>query len=337
VYGKSSKSFEEVTLVFLEHGQQDALRKYLVSKLSTLPKTSIMQRMMIASWLIEVFMSKLNTLDDALSTKTEANEGLEARTAEQLDSIREEYQDFVDRYKNDLDKKTTYDIISSHGREVELLYFASCVNDNNYVLTYWIQREKWQEALSVLKKQVDPQIFYKYSTVLMANAPRDTVDILTRQSNLKPINLIPALLNYTEHTKVSITDNQAVRYLSFVVDRLGNTEAAVHNTLISIYANLPSRDESDLLSYLRRHEADPKYDADFALRICIETERVQSCVFIYSSMKQYYQAVELALKHDDIELASLVANRPEDDPTMRKKLWLAVARKVISQSTGIKP
>lgn len=48
------------------------------------------------------------------------------------------------------------------------------------------------------------------------------------------------------------------------------------------------------------------------------------------------QAVELALKHDEIELASLVADRPEQDQTLRKTLWLAVAKKVISQSDGIK-
>lgn len=48
------------------------------------------------------------------------------------------------------------------------------------------------------------------------------------------------------------------------------------------------------------------------------------------------QAVELALRHDEIDLASLVADRPEDNPALRKKLWLAVAKKVISQSDGIK-
>jgi vacuolar protein sorting-associated protein 18 len=53
-------------------------------------------------------------------------------------------------------------------------------------------------------------------------------------------------------------------------------------------------------------------------------------------MGQYVQAVDLALKHDEIELASTVADRPEADPALRKKLWLAVAKKVINQSFGIK-
>lgn len=54
-------------------------------------------------------------------------------------------------------------------------------------------------------------------------------------------------------------------------------------------------------------------------------------------MGQYLQAVEMALQHGNVELASIVANRPEDD-ALRKKLWLAVAKKVIQQSPadGIK-
>ena len=39
VYGKCSKSFEEVALTFLENGEQDALRKYLLTKLSHLKRS----------------------------------------------------------------------------------------------------------------------------------------------------------------------------------------------------------------------------------------------------------------------------------------------------------
>jgi hypothetical protein len=53
-------------------------------------------------------------------------------------------------------------------------------------------------------------------------------------------------------------------------------------------------------------------------------------------MGQYLQAVELALKHSQIDLASLIADRPDSNSALRKKLWLAVAKKVVSQSNGIK-
>jgi vacuolar protein sorting-associated protein 18 len=337
VYGKSSKPFEEVSLGFIDRDQHDALRKYLLTKLSTFKKSAIMQRVMIASWLVEVFMAKLNSLDDTIMTKAELSETLDpAQTKEQLSAVKGEYQDFVSKYKADLDRKTVYDVISSHGREEELLYFASAVNDYNYVLSYWVQRERWVEALAVLKKQTDSSVFYRYSSVLMTHAATELVEILMRHTKLDPRSLIPALLEYDRNFSGPMQQNQAVRYLLYVVNQLNSMDAAVHNTLVSMYASQKTKDESGLLEYLESQGDEPKYDQDFALRLCIQNHRVLSCVHIYTSMGQYLQAVDLALSHDEIELASIIADRPMQNKALRKKLWLAVARKVIAQSNSIK-
>lgn len=338
VWGKSSKAFEEVCLTLINKKEHDALRKYLLTQLSTYKKSATMQRIMIASWLVEVFMSKLNSLDDMVATKAELVEGNTADAKTNLEAVKSEFQDFVTKYKADLDPKTVYDIIGSHGREAELLYFAMVVNDHNFVLSYWIQREKWAEALNVLKKQTNAEVFYKYSSVLMTHVATDLVDILMRQTDLDPQKLIPALLSYNKETKTSLRQNQAVRYLSFIIANHPDPSAAVHNTLISIYASHPSASEAALLTYLESQPSSPPpYDADFALRLCIQHNRIQSCVHIYSAMGQYLQAVELALKHDDIELAAIVADRPEGNDKLRKKLWLLVAEKKIRQpGTGIK-
>ncbi|KAK2732500.1 hypothetical protein FQN55_004077 [Onygenales sp. PD_40] len=338
-WGKSSKSFEEVCLAFMDKGEQDALRKYLLTQMSTYKKSSTMQRTMIASWLVEVFMSKLNSLDDTIATKAELVEGGNTgETKDALQSVRAEFQDFVARYKSDLDPKTVYDIVGSHGREEELLYFATATNDYNFVLSYWIQREKWDEALNVLKKQTNPDVFYKYSSVLMTHAATDLIDILMRQTDLDPQKLIPALLSYNKATKVPLSQNQAIRYLNFIISNHPDPSAAVHNTLISIHASHPSSSEAALLTYLSSQPSSPPpYDADFALRLCIQHDRVQSCVHIYTTMGQHLQAVELALKHKDIELAAYVADLPEGNDKLRKKLWLLVAEKKIRQpGTGIK-
>lgn len=339
VWGKSSKSFEEVCLTFIDRGEHDALRKYLLAQLSTYKKSATMQRVMVTSWLVEVFMAKLNSLDDAVATKAELTEGTSAgEIKDQLSAVRAEFQDFVTKYKSDMDQKVVYDIISSHGREEELLFFATAINDYNFVLSYWVQREKWSEALNVLQKQTNPEVFYKYSSVLMTHAAAGLVDILMRQTNLDPEKLIPALLSYNKTANIPLSQNQAVRYLNFIIMNHPNPSAAVHNTLISIHASSPSPSEAALLTYLESQPSNPPpYDADFALRLCIQHQRVQSCVHIYSAMGQYLQAVELALKHNDIELAAIVADRPEGNDKLRKKLWLLVAEKKIRQpGTGIK-
>ncbi|KAL3474502.1 Pep3/Vps18/deep orange family-domain-containing protein [Aspergillus californicus] len=339
VWGKSSKGFEEVCLTLIRGGQHDALRKYLLSQLSVYKKSSSMQRIMVASWLIEVFMTKLNSLDDNITTKAELAEGASTEEIEnELKTVRTEFQEFVTKYKTDLDQKTVYDIISSHGREKELLFFATVINDHNYVLSYWIQRENWSEALNILQRQSEPEVFYKHSSVLMTHAATGLVEILMRQTNLEPEKLIPGLLNYNNTVSVSLVQNQAVRYLNFIIVNHPKPSAAVHNTLISIHASSHSMSEAGLLTYLQSQPSTPPpYDADFALRLCIQHQRVQSCIHIYSAMGQYLQAVELALEHEDIEMAAIIADRPEGNNKLRKKLWLLVAEKRIRQpGTGIK-
>lgn len=337
VWGKSSKAFEEVCLTLIDNGQEDALRKYLLAKLSTYKKTWITQRVMIATWLIQIFMAKLNSLDDMVATNAELLEHTDTEGAkDELQSTRNEYQDFVTKHKSDLDAKTVYEVIGSHDREEELLFFANAINDYNFVLSYWVQRERWSEALAVLNKQTSAETFYKYSNVLMAHVPTGLVEILMRQSNLDPQKIIPALLNYNEEAKGPLKENQAVRYLMFAINNYPECPAAVHNTLIAIMASHPSASESALLSYLESQPRPPPYDADFALRLCIQHNRVHSCVHIYSSMGQYLQAVELALEYKDIDLAAVVADRPEGNDKLRKKLWLLIAEKKIREDAGIK-
>lgn len=340
VYGRSTKPFEQVALTFIDSSESDALRKYLLTKLSTLAKAAIMQRIMVATWLVELYMSKLNILDDTITTKAELAEGMNtAESKDQLDLVRSEFQAFAAKYKADLDIKTVYEVISSHGREEELLFFASVANDYNYVLSYWIQRERWDKSLEVLKKQTNPDIFYKYGSVLMATVPGELVEILMRQNNLDPQRLIPALLNYNKIISTQEpppSPNQAIRYLNFVINTLATTDPSIHNALISILASSSSSDETALLAYLKGQSylPEPLYDADFALRLCIQHNRVQSCVHIYTSMGQYAHAVDLALKHNAVDLASQVADQSTNDAALRKKLWLKIAKVVIANSPG---
>ena len=335
VFGKSNRPFEQVALTLIDHGEQDALRKYLITKLTAYKKSSIMQRTMIASWLVEVFMSKLNSLDDTITTNAQLTERKNtADTRDELSLVRDEFQDFASRYRGDLDPETTYEVISSHGREQELLTYATAIDDYEYVLSYWVRKEKWPESLDVLKRQTNVQVFYKYSSVLMAHVARELVDILMRHTDLEPRKLIPAILNYNKDNSIPISQNQAARYLKYCISTLGSNDAALHNTLISIYASSNSVDESILLNYLASQSrlSQPSYDTDFAIRLCTQHKRIQSAVHIYSSTGQHASAVALALKHEEIELASQIANEMSDssDTASQRQLWLSIAQKVVS-------
>lgn len=351
-YGASSKPFEQVALSFIDAGHREALRKYLLAKLfSTTRKPSAMQRTMLASWLTELYMTALNTLDDSISTSiTNPPTSIQP----DLSALRAEYADFIRRAKGDLDRTTTYTLIASHGREEELITYATAISDYNYIVSYWVQRERWPAALAALMRQPDAVVVYKYSAVLLCNAPEAFTDILMRTPDLDTRKLIPALLAYTTaHATVPLKDNQAVRYLLYDINTHASAPAAVHNTLISIYAAHNTQDESALLSYLDSQTpstilstsaaasqpdsitAQLPYDADFALRLCVQHRRIRSAVHIHVTMEQPGAAVELALRHGEHQLAISVAERPEIPLPMRKSLWLAIARAVISPSADL--
>lgn len=356
--GSSSKAFENVALSFMDAKEYTALQLYLTTKLKSLSKAAHLQRTMLASWIIELYMEKLNSLDDYAAASEETQEINNVKVAtpnstvngtldrnQSLSSINGEssaviksFQDFVTANNADLDKSIVYEIISAHSRREELLFYASAINDRHFVLNYWVRLERWNEALNVLQVENDEKLYYKYSTVLLVNAPKATVDTWMRNTGLEPTKFIPAILSYMQGYRPSGTDsNQAIRYLKFCINHLKSTDAVIHNTLIALYASNPVLDEAPLVSFLEEHSSSPYYDTDFALRLCTKYNRIQASVHIYSSMDLYDEAVNLALSNNNIELASIVADRPVDDPVLRKSLWLQVARQVIvKQHNGYK-
>lgn len=335
--GQCSKSFETCSLEFMESGEFDALYIYLVAKLKSLNKSHTMQRTILTSWVIEVLMEKMNSLDDQYAAVVVAagggdDNGDDERAAikAKLNEVNKLYLKFISDYKHDLEKNTVYEIISMHSRREELLHYASTVDDGAFVLSYWIRMEEWEKALQVLRAENSTSLTYKYATVMLVNAPKATVDTWMRISDIDPAKLIPALLSYVSSYRGE-ADNQAIRYLKYAIKTLNVDDPAVHNALISIYASSKNYDEEPLMQFLQTHSSRPKFDFDFALRVCTQFDRTQCSVYIYSSMGLYEEAVKLALKKDSIELASSVADKPSNDPQLRKMLWLQVARKVISK------
>ncbi|RCH94208.1 hypothetical protein CU098_004601, partial [Rhizopus stolonifer] len=347
IFADSTVPFEEVTLMFVEKTEVDALRVYLSNKLNRLRKNDQTQKSMIATWLVEIYLSKFNELEDLASSAhcspapneaTSLLPNTEAYYLDQLEEVRDEFRTFLENYNGNLHRPTTYKLMASQGRDEEFLFFASLIGDHDKVISHWISEKNWSKALAVLSKEADPDVFYKFSPVLMENEPYETVNVWMRQSNLNPRQLIPALLRY-DHKKMiekGPQQNQAIRYLSHVVTSLNNTDPAIHNFLLTLYACQKTIDETALLMFLRNEGRQMHYNLDYALRLCTQNGRTQSCVHIYSQMGLYEEAVNLALKNHDIVLARINADKPEDDDVLRKKLWLTIAKHVVQENKDIK-
>ncbi|GAA5923143.1 tethering complex subunit PEP3 [Sporobolomyces koalae] len=343
-YAQSSKSFEEVVLRFVDKNERDALRYYLVAKLERLRRTDVTQRMMLATWLVEIYLAKINELDDAAAAER-ASEDADNIHAERS-MVEEDMRHFLSTYKENLDPRTVYDLLGRHGRDEITLFYASTINDHDRIIRYHVTHEEWTQALQALAKQDNLDLYYRYAAILVRNTQKEAVDAFIRRTDLDVRRLIPALTTpRASPSSVASTSSPSyrhiIRYLQFTILELQNTDPSVHNTLLTLYATYPDADEADFINFIHvaptdPDTGDPYYDLDYALRLCRLNKRVQACVLIYSKMKLYESSVDLALEHDDLELAKISADQPEDDDMLRKKLWLKIARHVVDKKNDIK-
>ncbi|OBZ78740.1 Vacuolar protein sorting-associated protein 18 [Grifola frondosa] len=361
-YAQCSVSFEEVTLKFLDAGERDALRSYLISRLERTRKTDLSQRMMLATWLVEFYLSKCNELDDLVASES-VSQDVDNLLAERS-ILEDDLRHFFETYKArerlpriiaNLDPKTVYELIQGHGRTDMYLHYATVVGDFERVVDHWVMEEEWTKAIDAINHQTDLELYYRFAPVLMRQAPKETVDAWLRQTSLDPLRLIPALLRLQHIPRDPLSPNHAVRYLNYVIFEQGNTSPTIHNLMITFYASTPSisasssstsspnhpEDDGPLLRFLSTAPSDPLtgkpyYDLDYALRLCKQAGRTQPCVHIYSKMGLWENSVDLALEKGDLELAKINADMPENDDQLRKKLWLKIAKYVVQDKQDIK-
>ncbi|WWC87797.1 uncharacterized protein L201_002689 [Kwoniella dendrophila CBS 6074] len=337
-YAKSSRSFEFVTLRFIDADERDALRMYLADRLDLLNKKERTQRMMLATWLVEIYLSKCNTLEDIVAAESAISD-VESLTMERK-LMEEDLKNFITTYQYDLESKVVYELILSHGRTDLYLFYANLNKDHSKVVEHWVTEEKWRKAIDVLNRQDSVDLYYRFASVLMRNAPKETVDSWLRQPSLSPRRLIPALLQQQQR-KESIASNHAIRYLSYVIHNQGSTDTTIYNLLLTFYASDPNPDDGPLIRFLSSCPDDPEtdkpyYDLDYALRTCKQHGRIQPCVHIYSKLGLYESSVDLALEKGDLELAKINADKPDDDEALSKKLWLKIAKYVVQEKKDIK-
>ncbi|GAA5958403.1 hypothetical protein JCM3765_007864 [Sporobolomyces pararoseus] len=347
-YAQSSKNFEEVVLRFVDKNERDALRYYLVARLERLKRTDLTQRMMLATWLVEMYLAKINELEDAAAAERVSEDADNIHVERSI--VEEDMRHFLSTYKDNLEPRTVFELLGRHGRDELTLFYASTIGDYERIIQHHVAQDEWPKALQALSKQENLGLYYRHAAALIRNAPKETVDTFIRRSDLDVRRLIPALTtpraplpasSPSPTSSASSPTRHIIRYLQHAILELQNTDPSVHNTLLTLYATSPSDDEADFINFLHLapidpDTGDPYFDLDYALRLCRAHRRVQACVLIYSKMKLYESSVDLALEHDDLELAKISADEPEEDDMLRKKLWLKIARHVVGKKNDIK-
>lgn len=193
------------------------------------------------------------------------------------------------------------------------------------LIRHHIYKNSFHEALEVLKSQNKYDLYYQFAPILMQEVPKYTVKALIDQGKkLHPLRLLPALVTCEGefHAK------EVMKYLEFCIDKLKNTDKAIHNFLLSLYAK---HDKDKLMQYLNTQGQEPtlvNYDVHFALRLCQDNPDLkEACVQLSGLLGLWESAVELALTDNNLKLAKQLADMPpEEDVELRKKLWLKIGK-----------
>ena len=135
-----TRTFEEVVLRLLDVDARDALRYYLVSRLERLRRSDTTQRILLATWLVEIYLGKLDDLDDVATAAAAAQQSSEDVDNYKLEAsmVEEELRQFVVTYKDDLDRRTTFSLIARHGRSEVMLHYAAVVGEHERVFFLYL-------------------------------------------------------------------------------------------------------------------------------------------------------------------------------------------------------
>ncbi|KAH3679121.1 hypothetical protein WICPIJ_008729 [Wickerhamomyces pijperi] len=328
----STPSFENIALKFLEAKDMDALQVYFLAKFNLLLKDKSLQfkipLTLLSCWIVENYVVKLNELDEQLENQEIKDVAdLQTLTSTKL-QISQELQTFLTSNIAVLDQKTVYEIIIANNRTEDLLYFANLIEDYDFVVTYWIRLEKYNEVLGTFSKINDLEIVYKHSTVLLLNSPAKTIDTWLAIPAIDASRLIPAVLKYNEVNKrVSVDHHRGIEFLSKFIKANKVESCHLHDTLLYLLISndSSSTDESLILRYLEETKDSVYYNPDFILRLCLKFQRVRSAIMVYSGLKFYEDSINLALANDLVDESILIADKMEDDKT-RKYLYLKIAK-----------
>jgi hypothetical protein len=318
VYAQTKKSFEEVTLKFMQVNENRPLIHYLKCRLNELnAKTEQTQIVMLVIWICDLYLTEMHRSSiTSLDRQKEFDEFMSSKLVQNC--LKE-------------NSKAIYDIIASHGDNYNLNALTAINEDYEDVINSYIQQNEFRDALDVLKSQKRADLIYKFAPILMEELPKEIVQMLIdRGKGLNATKLLPTLLCIKSNRHRS----EVVKYLEFTIHSLGVQDQSVHNYLIQLYTKSNCVDK--LMSYFETEGKEITmlhYDIHYALRLCKEFEIKEACVFLLCILEFWRQAVELALTFD-IKLAQHTASQPLDRD-LKRKLWLLIAEHEITKNENI--
>lgn len=306
-------AMEQVMLALMDARAHDALRYYVRLCLDGMPHDKPVPRLMLATWLLELYMAALSEEEERQDTAA-------------VEALHADVQQLLRRHASALNPHTTYELFLRQGRMDIWLMYAESRHDTRHIVQHWVDAQEWTRALEALSAQSEPELYYEFASVLMRHVPAETVQCWQRCDMLDVKRLVPALLQHHPNVDDEYATDYALLYLAYAIDVQGSRDASAHALRLTRLSS-HQRYRPALLAFVEN--ASPEgLDLAFALRVCAAAQCQEACVRLYARMEQYENAVQLALRENNVDLACACADLTSDQD-IRRDLWLQCAKHVI--------
>eukprot|EP00826_Nyctotherus_ovalis_P013774 TRINITY_DN13771_c0_g5_i1.p2 TRINITY_DN13771_c0_g5~~TRINITY_DN13771_c0_g5_i1.p2 ORF type:complete len:437 (-),score=128.53 TRINITY_DN13771_c0_g5_i1:508-1818(-) len=301
-----------------------------------------LQRLLICTWIVEISMASLKqgeilTMSELPENATRDEQEERERQLKLHQEAQGSFQDFLEEHSKDLESETVFSMLKAHGRFDDFLFFASKKDNNEAIMLHYMNNRKYHQAISILMnvgdRAVKCSLMVKYGSIFMKQIPMETINILEKFfKNVDVEPLLPAFMTMQESNR-----SIAIDYIREL--RIGTSSKMLNNLYAFFLAQsddeASAQELSEFLSHqerLIRSNQPVHIDREFLLSICKYYNRVNARIQVYGIYQLYEEAVHLALKVGNLELAKEYANKPPDDK-VKKKLWIEVAKKSLEDYT----
>lgn len=293
----------------LEHAKMNVLSAYLRETLNKCVEWDKAQQVIICTWLVELYLSKLTSAYDI-----------------NLNHMYSAFRLFLCQSRDVLHTKTTFQLIKSHGCDEAAAPLAEEMKVDELLVAHFMHEHSWSFVLNTLlfaSFEEAEELIYETSLALFEKQPVRTAQTWACKTRLRTAKLLPGLIRSFDEMNFEASKWQ-LRFSKEVM-KYAQLDTAVQNYFTALYVKLD--DDTDLLrKYL--DTSSNLFCLQLALRTCFSGLHSCTCAWIYMSLRLYEDAVDLAL-HFDLNLAKDYASLPEIPLRIKKRLWLRVAKHII--------
>ncbi|KAJ3428136.1 vacuolar protein sorting-associated protein 18 [Anaeramoeba flamelloides] len=370
-FTQSDLKWETVALLFLELNDNIYLISYLTQIIEKMhlnnPKNK-QKFLLVSTWILELYLRKFTELelqnfneennnnnnnnnnndddddDDDDDDNQNKNDKIIESGVKNGKKIYLRCKRFLQKYCKQLNSKIVYKLLESHNRINLLIQYCIAIENYEKAILILIQEKKFDKAIKYITQTQDPELFYKYSYLLIGQEPNllilSWIQFIENQNknkrhkkgeNLNCERLIPSIDKYLKRYNFHLNEKHPlIEFFSLLNPK--NQKITTNNYLISFYLNynLTTKLHHFIYSLKRNFKL---FDPLFTLNICKKKKYYEIVTYLYSLLPKYKEAIEYALKYDH-KLALKYIDEI-DDKQLKTTLLLKICEHLIKKDRNI--